>query len=92
MALGKKTGGGSRKGVPNRSTALAREAIANFVDNNADRLQGWLDQIAAEKGAEAAFRCFTDLVEYHVPKLARTELTGKDEGPVKIEVSWMDPK
>jgi hypothetical protein len=92
MALGKKTGGGSRKGVPNRSTALAREAIANFVDNNADRLQGWLDQIAAEKGAEAAFRCFTDLVEYHVPKLSRAEHTGQDNGPVKIQVSWMDPK
>lgn len=92
MAYGKKTGGGSRKGVPNRSTALAREAIAQFVDNNSDRLQGWLDQIAAEKGPEAAFRCFTDLVEYHVPKLARTELTGQDQGPVKIEVSWRDPE
>lgn len=92
MAYGKKTGGGSRKGVPNRSTALAREAIAQFVDNNSDRLQGWLDQIAAEKGPEAAFRCFTDLVEYHVPKLARTEVTGQDQGPVKIEVSWRDPE
>ena len=91
MAIGKKTGGGSRKGIPNRSTALAREAIATFVDNNADRLQGWLDQIAIEKGPEAAFRCFTDLVEYHVPKLARTEHTGADNGPVKIEVSWRDP-
>ena len=92
MAYGKKTGGGSRKGVPNRSTALAREAIATFVDNNADRLQGWLDQIAADKGPEAAFRCFTDLVEYHVPKLARTEVTGQDQGPVKIEVSWREPE
>ena len=80
------------KGSPNKSTALAREAIARFVDNNSDRLQGWLDEIAAEKGAEAAFRCFTDLVEYHVPKLARTEVTGSDEGPVKIEVCWRDPE
>ena len=92
MALGRKTGGGSRKGSPNRSTALAREAIAAFVDNNADRLQGWLDAIAADKGPEAAFRCFTDLVEYHVPKLARTEVTGQDQGPVKIEVSWREPE
>ena len=92
MTYGKKTGGGSRKGVPNRSTALAREAIAQFVDNNSEKLQGWLDQIATEKGPEAAFRCFTDLVEYHVPKLARTEVTGQDQGPVKIEVSWRDPE
>jgi hypothetical protein len=80
------------KGSPNKSTALAREAIARFVDYNSDRLQGWLDQIATDKGPEAAFRCFTDLVEYHVPKLARTEVTGQDQGPVKIEVSWREPE
>ena len=80
------------KGSPNKSTALAREAIARFVDDNSDRLQGWLDQIAEQKGPEAAFRCFTDLVEYHVPKLARTEVTGQDQGPVKIEVSWREPE
>ena len=43
---GRKTGGGSRKGRPNRSTEEARAAIALFVDSNAHRLQGWLDQIA----------------------------------------------
>lgn len=80
------------KGSPNKSTALAREAIARFVDYNSDRLQGWLDQIAADKGPEAAFRCFTDLVEYHVPKLGRTIITGQDQGPVKIEVSWREPE
>lgn len=46
MALGKKTGGGSRRGIPNRATAEARAAIAAFVDDNAHRLQGWLDVIA----------------------------------------------
>jgi hypothetical protein len=46
MAQGKKTGGGSRKGTPNKATQQAREAIGMFVDSNAHRLQGWLDQIA----------------------------------------------
>jgi hypothetical protein len=41
-----KTGGGSRLGKPNKSTQAAREAIAMFVDDNADRLQEWLDAIA----------------------------------------------
>ena len=36
---------GRPKGVPNKSTALAREAIAKFVDGNSDRLQEWLDAI-----------------------------------------------
>jgi hypothetical protein len=92
MAKGLKTGGGSRKGIPNKATAQAREAIARFVDGNADRLQGWLDEIAAEKGAQAAFDCFTSLLEYHVPKLARHELTGNNGDKIKMEVSWMAPE
>ena len=92
MAKGVKTGGGSRKGVPNKSTAQAREAIALFVDGNAERLQGWLDQIAEDKGPQAAFDCFTSLLEYHVPKLARHELTGQDGGPQELVIRWKEPK
>jgi len=35
--------GGRVAGVPNKSTALAREAIAKFVDGNSHKLQEWLD-------------------------------------------------
>lgn len=73
MARGKKTGGGSRKGIPNKATLAAREAIANFVDDNAHRLQGWLDQIAKDD-PEKAFRCLKDILEFHVPRLERTEI------------------
>lgn len=79
--------GGRAKGTPNKATAQAREAIAAFVDGNSERLQGWLDQIAETDGPKAAFQCLMDVMEYHVPKLARTELTGKDGGSVKAEVS-----
>ncbi len=71
---------------------MAREALARFVDGNADRLQAWLDEIAEEKGAEAAFRCFMDVVEYHVPKLARTEHVGENGGPVRIIASSQDER
>jgi hypothetical protein len=91
MAKGKKTGG-RQAGTPNKATLAAREAIATFVDGNADRLQGWLDDIAKEKGPQAAFDCFTALLEYHVPKLARTELTGQDGGPQEIVIKWQEPK
>jgi len=74
------------KGSPNKATANAREAIARFVDNNAPRLEGWLEQIADSQGPAAAFRCVTDLLEYHVPKLARVEMTGKDGEPVSTKV------
>ena len=84
--------GGRAAGTPNKTTALAREAIARFVDGNADRLQGWLDEIHAEKGAEAAFECFASLLEYHVPKLARHEVTGQNGDKLKVEISWMAPE
>ena len=87
-----KPGPGRPKGSPNKATAQAREAIARFVDGNADRLQGWLDEIHAEKGAEAAFKCFSDLLEYHVPKLARHEHSGPDGGKIEIEATWGKPE
>lgn len=76
--------GGSRKGIPNKSTANAREAIARFVDGNADRLNAWLDEIEERDGPKAAFQCFSDLLEYHVPKLSRSEIDAKVEGTLSI--------
>ena len=91
MAKGKKTGGRAL-GSPNKATVAAREAIAAFVDGNAGRLQGWLDEIHQDKGAEAAFKCFSDLLEYHVPKLARHEHSGVDGGKIEIEATWGKPE
>ena len=68
-------GAGRQKGQPNNATRNAREAIACLIEGNIDRLQGWLDQIAEEEGALAAVRCILDLLEYHVPKLTRAELS-----------------
>ena len=67
---------GRGKGTPNKATVNAREAIARLVDGNAHRLNKWLDQIAAENPLDA-FRCFMDICEYHIPKLARTETDNK---------------
>ena len=73
--------GGSRKGVPNKATSAAREAIALFVDSNAQHLQSWLLQVAngdpendIKPNPAKAFEMFQSVVEYHIPKLARTEL------------------
>lgn len=84
-------GAGRRAGTPNKSTANAREAIARFVDGNAERLQGWLEEIAEREGPKAAFECVLALLEFHVPKLARTELTGPTEGsaPTVVRVEFV---
>lgn len=78
-------GGGRAKGQPNKATANAREAIALFVDNNAHRLEGWLDQIA-EKDPKQAFDCFQSVIEYHIPKLARSE--NFEKGDYKHTIGW----
>lgn len=66
---------GRPAGKPNKSTALARQAIGKFVDDNAYRLATWLDRIAKDNPAKA-FDCFMSVVEYHVPKLSRSETDG----------------
>lgn len=88
MAKGLKTGG-RKVGVVNKSTALAREAIARFVDGNADKLEEWLVSIAADSPKDA-FNCFMSVAEYHVPKLARSELVGDPERPLHINISQSD--
>lgn len=93
---------GRPKGVPNKATQQAREAIALFVDGNAHRLTEWLDVVAngdpendIKPNPAKAFELFQSVVEYHVPKLARTELTGQEGGAIQIEAIKrviVDPK
>ena len=82
---GQKGGPGRPKGLPNKATANAREAIGRFVDANAERVQAWLDEICAEHGAKEAVKAYADFIEYHIPKLARTEHTGKDGGAIIVQ-------
>lgn len=76
MAKGKKTGG-RVAGVANKATTEARIAIKSFVEGNVERLNGWLDRIA-ETDPDAAFKAYMSVLEYNIPKLARSEVTGKD--------------
>jgi hypothetical protein len=80
---------GRKDGSTNKSTALAREAIASFVDGNADRLTGWLDRIA-EDNPKAAFDSFMSVVEYHIPKLARTEHAGDKNNPLEATITVIE--
>jgi hypothetical protein len=68
---------GRKKGVPNKSTTQAREAIAKLVDKNSVNMMRWLEEIAADNPKDA-FDCMIKVMEYHLPKIARVEHTGKD--------------
>ena len=86
---------GRPAGVPNKATSQAREAIARFVDGNAPSMQKWLEQVAEGvkndenkyivlPNPEKAFGMLQSVMEYHLPKLARTEHLGDEDQPVKI--------
>lgn len=88
-------GAGRPAGSPNKSTAMAREAIAKFVDGNAHKMEEWLVQVAngvkndenkyiVLPNPEKAFGMLQSVMEYHVPKLARTEMVGDEDQPVKV--------
>ena len=89
-AKGSPKTGGRKAGTPNKATGAARLAFAQFVDNNADKLQEWLDSIATDEklGPKVAFECLMQVAEFHVPKLARTEHVGENNGPIKYEIEW----
>ena len=101
-----KKGPGRPPGTPNKATADARQAIAQFVDGNAHRLTEWLDRVADGVKIEVehpetgeiedkyivppnpakAFDMFQSVVEYHIPKLARTEVAGDPKNPLEVDV------
>ncbi len=80
-------GMGRPKGAPNKSTQAVREAIARMAEDNADNFNLWLAQVAASS-PEKACDIYLKAIEYHIPKLARTEHTGVDNAPIQLSIGW----
>ncbi|MEI6590166.1 MAG: hypothetical protein WCO38_09520 [Verrucomicrobiota bacterium] len=99
---------GRPAGSTNKSTSLAREAIAKFVEANAPKMEKWLSSVAEGKpkldkdgnqiyskdgepdfivapNPLKAFEMLQTVMEYHVPKLARTEVVGDKENPIIVQ-------
>ena len=91
---------GRKPGVPNKATTEAREAVKALIDANLPYLQTWLYNTAEglkddETGKYIilpnpgkACDIVQNLVEYAVPKLARTEVVGDEKAPQRMVVSW----
>lgn len=63
---------GRKKGGVNKATADVRKAIALIAEGEVTAFQNWLQEIE-----DPAKRCdiFLRMIEYHIPKLTRTDLT-----------------
>lgn len=90
-AMPPNAGKGRVKGVPNKNTALAREAFAMFVENNVGQFQEWLDAVANDPkhGPKVAFEMILAVSEFYLPKLARTEHVGNGGGPLEIRTNLL---
>ena len=95
----KKTGG-RVAGTPNKVTQEAREAVKALLDANLPYLQTWLQNTAEGimddqtgkylvlPNPGKACDIVQNMVEYAVPKLARTEVVGDEKAPQRLVVSW----
>ena len=88
-------GPGRPKGVPNKSTETVRKAIAMLLERNSEKMDEWLQLVAygdSELGVkpqpDKALDIMQKMAEYHIPKLARTELVGDANQPVELKISW----
>jgi hypothetical protein len=79
-------GPGRPKGSVNKATAKVREAIAKMADENADNFNEWLSRVA-ENSPEKACDIYLKAIEYHIPKLARTEHVGDPNQPVILNIN-----
>lgn len=80
-------GKGRPKGAVNKSTSIVKEAIARLLERNVENMDEWLDKVAKEDPYKA-LDLMNKLCEYHVPKLARTELSGVDGEAIQHSVTW----
>lgn len=84
-------GRGRPKGTPNRATTEFRDTVKALLEDNRDNVAKWLAEVAdgditQERKPEPykALDMLVKLAEYAAPKLARTEITGKDGGALEI--------
>jgi hypothetical protein len=79
---GYREGSGRPKGTPNKATADVKQAIAAFTSANVNKLDEWLNSIDdPAKRLDLYFKA----LEYTMPKLARTELSGDKENPIIVQ-------
>jgi len=90
---------GRPKGTPNKATQEARELVKDILDANLPKIQSWLeltangikdenDKYIVYPNPAKACDIVQNLIEYTVPKLARTEMVGDAKQPMQIAITW----
>lgn len=80
-------GPGRPKGMQNKATIEFKEALNNLINYATPRMVGWLERVAMDDPSKALDHIHK-MAEYAHPKLARTELTGNKDEPIRHIVKW----
>ena len=83
-------GRGRPPGSVNKATKAFRDTVNDLLEANSENVALWLSQVATgshgkEPAPEKALDLLAKLAEYAAPKLARTEVTGADGGPLQVQ-------
>jgi hypothetical protein len=85
MARGKKTGGGTRKGAPNKVHARTREDLWAYIDQkcvegyNANPFHVLIDEMCLTTDRRLAVQCAAEMADRLLPKLKAVEHDLTDE-------------
>lgn len=88
MATGRKTGGGSRKGRPNKFTIKSREQLWAYIEQQcaagkkANPFQVLVDTMSTSRKPALKIACASDLADRLLPKMKAIEHTGAGGGPI----------
>ena len=79
-------GPGRPKGSPNKATRAFRETVQALLDDNAENVSVWLEQVATgshgkEPAPDKALDLLAKLAEFAAPKLSRSEVTAELSNP-----------
>lgn len=82
---GTKTGGGSRKGRPNKRTLKTRDELWAYIEqvgDTANPFRRLVDRMVSTPSEAVEIACAQALADRLLPKLKAVEHTGKDGGPI----------
>lgn len=82
---------GRRPGSPNKITRDIRATITLLSQRNVGELEALIDRVAKKDPARAA-DLHIKILEFNIPKLQRTEMTGLDGAAFSVELSQKDSK
>ena len=88
-------GRGRPKGAVNKTTKAFRETVNDLLEGNSENVSKWLQMVADGDGDQlkpdpkGALDILSKLAEFATPKLARTEHTGENNGPVEMKITWI---